>query len=394
MFNFSIFKEKNTFLVYLITAVLLLKDCFPNVFPTFIQAIILLGVIWKSNKHTSIKPIIWYGTFLFYCSFELLLNDNFEILITLINTLLYIVAYNFACQRQEDIYHFFKSVAFFGLIVFTFIFFKYYNILGSGRLGDYMEGTTYSNSIQFSYYIIIILCSCISILIFLKKKDIFVYIALITMTIGFVIAAFNGAKKGILTPLFFIIIYIIFRYKRNTIKLFTYIICFFVIVYFFWDTIKDIEILEHYFTERFSGLIAFFSGNNIAVDASTEERASYIPIALNAFLDSPIYGMWGLAHSNIFFKSLIYVNHPHNLYLELLAAGGLILFILYFYFPFMLVFKYGKHLYSSNLHVLLFCFVLTVLFNDINSSSYNIPIQNIIFVIAYKHYFLFQKTTT
>lgn len=385
----SFLKEKNVLLIYLTTLVLLLKDCFPNIFPTFIQAIILFGIILISDKHTSLKPIIWYSIFLFYCLIELLLSDNLEILITLINTLLYVIAYDFTCQKQEDIYHFLKSMVLFGLIVFVFIFFKFYNILGSGRLGDYMEGTTYSSSIQFSYYIIIILCSCISILILIQKRNIFMYIALAALILGFVIAAFNGAKKGILTPLFFIVIYIIVRYRRNGIKLFIYIIGFFVAVYLLWDIIKDIEMLQRYFIERFSGLIAFFSGNNVAVDASTEERASYIPIALNAFLDSPVYGMWGLAHSNIFFKSLIHVNHPHNLYLELLAAGGLILFTLYFYFPFMLLFKYKRFLSSSKLHVLLFCFVLTILFNDANSSSYNIPIQNIIFVIAYKYYIYF-----
>lgn len=388
MLSLSIYKEKNTFIIYLTTAVLLLKDCFPTIFPTPVQVIILLGIIVNVKKNIDLKPIIWYGVFILYCFFELILNDYSRILVTLINTFLYIIAYNFTCKKKEDIYHFFKSFVLFGFVIFIYIFFKYHAILGYGRLGDNMDDTSYGNSIQFSYYLIVILCSCISYLILYAKKDFFVYFAVITLIMGFIIAAFNGAKKGILTPLLFIVMYIGFRYKRNIVKLLTYAAIFVIVVYLLWDTLKDVEILQRYFIERFSGFFAFLTGDNLYVDESTRQRASYIPIALNVFYDNPVWGLGGLAHSNDFFKSVIVVNHPHNLYLELLAAGGIMLFFIYFWFPFMLVFKYGRHLHNQNIHLLLFCFILTILFNDFNSSSYNIPIQNIIFVIAYRYLLL------
>lgn len=380
--------NQNTLYIYIISAILLLKDCFPAFLPTVIQAILLLFIILKSNKHTDIKPIIWYGVFVCYCSFELLMGDRANILMTMFNTLLYVMAYNFCCRTTNDIIHFFKSMTLWGFVVLCFILIKYHSILGYGRLGDYMEGTSYESSIVFSYYIISILCSSIILLIILSKKNIYFYLSVFVLVMGLIIASFNGAKKGILSPIFFMMIYILIKNKKNIMKLCFFMGMLFIVIYFLWNSIKDIEILQRYFVDRFAGLFAFFSGNESAIDVSTEERASYIPIAFNAFLDSPIYGMGGLAHSNDFFKHTIIVNHPHNLFLELLSAGGIILFVIYFIFPFRLLGKLGHSLNNTNLYIVLFSYVLTILFTDLNSSTYNIAVLNVVFVISYRYYII------
>lgn len=376
-----------------LTGLLLLKECFPVIFPTALQAVILLGIILSNRKISDGKPIIWYSIFVIYCFFELISYDKINILMTMVNTLLYIIAYNNLCKNKEDIIMVFKSFVLIGLFFFMYILYTFRGILGYGRLGDHLVGTSFESSIVFSYYIIIVICSCIAILIlFFEKRDMFKYIAIVTLVAGSVLAVFNGAKKGFLMPLFFVIIYIIISQKRNIIKLVLYSAMFMFVIYLLWDSIKNIDVLQRYFVERVEGMVAVFLGDSTVGDTSTEDRLSYIPIAFECFLDNPVFGMGGLAHSNLYFKSVIRVNHPHNSFLEMLAAGGLVMFFLYFYFPFKVLKHYLYCMHYSKIHLLLFCMIVTILFNNLNSSSYNIPVLNIYFVVAYRYSLIFNNS--
>jgi O-antigen ligase len=181
--------------------------------------------------------------------------------------------------------------------------------------------------------------------------------------------------------------------RYNFIKRLFVICALVIVIVLLWDYLKTIDLLQRYFVNRVESMIAYFTiGESADADTSTSARMSYIPVALNAFFDSPIWGMGGLGYSPQYFMKVIHVTHPHNNYLNLLASGGLFLFFVFYWFPFkLLVNTYS--LLRENIKkreiVLLFSLILSLLFNDLSASIYNIPVILIAYAVIYKYYLIF-----
>ena len=101
-------------------------------------------------------------------------------------------------------------------------------------------------------------------------------------------------------------------------------------------------------------------------------------------MDSPIWGMGGLGYSTTYFLQTIGVSHPHNDFLNLLAAGGILLFIIYYWLPFKLLGKCCFNVSYKEMAIML-ALVSTLLFNNLNSSTFNIPVINVFYIVIYKY---------
>ena len=345
----------------------------------------LLIINIKSARIKDWAGIKWYGLFAFVSMFSYLLNDKVSTIYTICNVLLYIAVFSLILVDTKCVRKVFIAFSVIGLLLFIYIYLKFHSIFGYGRLGDYMEGTTYESSIQFSYYIIAILCSSFVVAFMKDVNHVIKILVIIGIVAGFSIAIFNGAKKGYMTPLFFVIIYTFIKNRKNAFKLCFYILIIVLLLWMIWDYLSDIDILQKYFINRIESMFATFVGGSGAdADGSTSERMSYIPVALNAFMDSPIGGMGGLGYSTSYFLQTIGVSHPHNDFLNLLAAGGLLLFIIYYWFPFKLLKKCCFNMNYKETAIML-ALIVTLLFNNLNSSTFNIPVINVFYIIIYKY---------
>lgn len=326
--------------------------------------------------------IMWYGLFTIVTTLSCLFTDRINIIMTLANTFLYIIVFTFLIKSKESVYFFFFSMCTIGLGLFTFLLFKYYSILGFGRLGNYMEGTTYESSILFSYVIIAVLCSTF-VFMSINRTKILNIVAIICIAVSFTIAIFNGAKKGYMMPITYMLLYTFLKDRQNFFRLVFKMSLVIILIAIVWYTLKDVELLQRYFVNRIEGMIvAFTQGSNFDEDGSTSERLSYIPIALSAFADNPLFGMGGIGEAVPYFLHKIRVSHPHNDFLYMLASGGIILFAIFYWFPFSVLRKAYKTITIDPTIIGMLTLTATLLFNNFNSSTYNIPIINIFYVIV------------
>ena len=325
--------------IYIITFLLLFKDVILPLQNSELQGVILLltlSAFYQKNKLN--LCILWYGLFLIITAISMLYYGRDNAVLTLANTFLYILSYTMLCNDFTCINHVFRSFCVWGSLLFGFLLISYYSVLGYGRLGDIMYETTYGSSIQFSYYIMTILLSSIIVFIQDRYNKLFLTFSILCIILGFTISLFNGAKKGYLIPFFFIFFYNLISLRYNFIKRLFRIFVLVIVFVFLWDYLKSIDLLQRYFVNRVESMIAYFTiGEAADADTSTSSRMSYIPIALNAFFDSPFWGMGGLGYSPQYFMKMIHVTHPHNNYLNLLASGGLFLFFAFYWFPFKLL---------------------------------------------------------
>lgn len=119
--------------------------------------------------------------------------------------------------------------------------------------------------------------------------------------------------------------------------------------------------------ERMKGLIALISGVG-EIDNSTNLRRMMIAKGLKQFSKTPLVGI-GIGNAGTL--EIKGYNYLHNNYVELLACGGIIGFLIfysmYFYIIANLV-KYRK--YEGKLSKLIFCLVMLILMMDYGAVNY------------------------
>lgn len=377
--------RRNSLYIFITVFILLFREVIPILQVTSIQAVILLAILLLNIKYEKNLSIWWYGIFTFISSLSFIYYDSPQVVLTLANTFLYIVIFSYLIKSKCSIFVFFLSFTVLGLFLFLYILIRYGDILGHGRLGDYMVGTTYSSSILFSYYIISIICSAL-ICLSQHSQKLFKLVAILCIILGFIIAIFNGAKKGYLMPIIFIFIYTFLKYRNDFLKLIFRLGLIIIVIALIWDYIKDIELLQRYFVRRIEAMFSVFSGGLSAdSEGSTSDRISYIPIAFDAFTNNPLFGMGGLGNSIIYFNEKIGVTHPHNDILNILAAGGISLFAIFYWFPIYTLNKCYEAIKKESSFIYMFSLIAMLLINNLNSMTYNIPVINIFYVIAYKY---------
>lgn len=205
--------------------------------------------------------------------------------------------------------------------------------------------------------------------IFYEKK--YRYIPFTAINI-FIIAA-SGSRKSLVLPIvgcFLIIIIINFRNKNfllNVIKGIILVIFFSVVV----KLILQMPTFEMLNT-RIDGLVASFTGHG-EVDSSTSMRKQMILLGWEQFKKTPFLGI-GIGNSGpIILAGSKYDNsYLHNNFIELLACGGIVGFLIFYniyFYIFYIFLKNWKYRIDTSIVCFVVCFCLFIL--DYGQVSYS-----------------------
>lgn len=180
----------------------------------------------------------------------------------------------------------------------------------------------------------------------------------------------TGSRKAIVIVFIGVFSLLLFKYlNRNIFKTIFWSICISIIALLMIRWIMSLEAFAG-IGQRMKGMIALFTGNGI-IDSSSWLRYEYIKLGINIFKKNPIYGI-GMGNARIFVSSDYgHDAYLHNNYVELLANGGILGFIIYYCIYYMVIknlIKYFK--YRDKYTSVVIILVIMQLVIDYGSVSY------------------------
>lgn len=181
-----------------------------------------------------------------------------------------------------------------------------------------------------------------------------------------VVAASTSRKALILLALGTIAVLFIRSESKNPIYTLLKLVGIVIIVGILLGIIIKLNIFSGV-NERMKGLIALISGVG-EIDNSTNLRRMMIAKGLKQFSKTPLIGI-GIGNAGTL--EIKGYNYLHNNYVELLACGGIIGFLIYYSMYFYIIanlIKYRK--YEGKLSKLIFCLVMLILIMDYGAVSY------------------------
>lgn len=300
----------------------------------------------KTKTNLKMNPlIICYTIFMVYqivlVIFDKVYNKNISLddLKTMVVTLMFLFS-SFNFLKKDNNVSEFKSLLFFiGIIGALTILYCCRDTLGTGRLGHtykdhgngYMflglEIRTSSNNFA-SFWSFAFFCGAMETYNernFLKK--IFNVLCLLFLIVCILL---TGSRKGVL--ILGICIFAAFvlnpHSKNRTLRLIVGI-CIIISIYFF---VINVSFLRNIIGERLELLVNSILFGTNETEGSMQSRNYYAEQGWLSFADSPIIG-----HGVGWFKET-YTNVCENEYLEILVSGGIVGFIIYFfYLPFTII---------------------------------------------------------
>ena len=225
---------------------------------------------------------------------------------------------------------------------------------GEDRLGDLINNV---NAIANS--MVVGMLAIIGFAIFYKKR----LLLLLLVPIGICFLA-AGSRTATISLIVGVLILIAFRLKteKNLPNRFFFLILAVATILMIWVIIRDIPAMEK-LVLRLENLFVVWRGEkSIVKEGSVQMRRDYIRLGWNQFLKSPIWGN-GIGCAGYAIKEKYgYVTYLHNNYIEILASGGIIGFVLY-YAPYILtLIAFSKRIFKHHEKnpVLLISFVLLI----------------------------------
>lgn len=296
--------------------------------------IVLLGLmlieILARKKFLCPTVLFSFLPFLLFCYLSILWSYNVENSIIRSNTVLklfilfFVMSYYLVVTKEYLNYIYGIAVAGFILAIYVISF---YGISGLRLMMDdnIRVGSDIANANSLAIFLAI--SSIIDFAIFYRHHNI---IWLIPFSILLIIIALTGSKKGIIDIIIGIPGVIILstnagsekRYKY--IKIFLRMVLIIILISFIWqlpvfDTAR----------ERMNLMFQFLNGSS-TIDYSTRDRQRMIIQGIKQFKMTPIIGI-GIGASDYITKRAIgQSTYLHNNYLELLATGGIIGFLVYY----------------------------------------------------------------
>lgn len=246
--------------------------------------------------------------------------------------LLYIIMTHYLCISKDTI-RFIYGIAISGLLILFYVI-SFYGISGLRQMID--EGARVGEEIVNSNTLAVFLAfsSIVFFHLFLKHRK---WYELTVAVLLVLIIAITGSKKGILDILVGFFLVIIFGNdkadKNRHLRRFTLIIGVLLGLYILWQT-PIFAVLR----ERVEMMFGFFRGNSARIDYSTFERRILIEAGLRQFTVTPVLGVGIDASSYVSRQVSGYSTYLHNDYVELLATGGILGFLL-FYIPILKLLK-------------------------------------------------------
>ena len=357
-------KVIHKYLKNIIIIILAFLIVFYYVLPSSLAILLSCAVILISIKRIkSFVPVIWYGVFFIYVLLVSLLRDTSMIYVSsCANVLLILISVSLVVQGISERAIFLKATSIFGGVLCIFLYTRYYMYIGVGRFGEELPGTNIQSSILLGYILLYI--SSIQIWSFFHSKTWWyklLYLSLFVFSLW--LTFFTGTRKALLLPILFCLFILIINYKKNKFKLIIILSIVGILLCFAGNYLANSDYMSTEQMERWVGILGFFN-DDIAKDASSEERTYLLKQGLYLFSQNPLFG-YGIDAT---LKELS--KHPHNNYVSLLSYGGIILFLLYYWIYIYVLLGFQKKLRSDySLYIL---GTIVILLSDMGTTSFNI----------------------
>lgn len=204
----------------------------------------------------------------------------------------------------------------------------------------------------------------------------------------------TGSRKALITLIFCVMSVFLIRFKSRRLinTVFKWIILL-VIGVIALKTLSSFSLFEG-INGRMEGLFALITGKG-DVDESAQIRQKYVDLGIAVFKKHPVLGI-GMGASGEYLNSLTGVNeYFHNNYVELLACGGIIGFIVYYkiwLYPLFCLIKFRKKMINSIILSIVMVIVFLVMdYGMVTYVSKNTYLYIMIFYVQVKRLQLCQK---
>lgn len=332
----------------------------------------LIFLFKLSNKTVNmlkIRYVYWLGFFSFYGFLSSLWAEYQTNVFICVRSVLEVIMTGFAIllyindeNEKENVLKFI-NIGSIILIIRLLIHVPFY-AWGTERVGTYIGYGNNSAALVLSYSAI-----CSFYLYMLKNKKINIFYAFVFM----VFTLLCGSKKGLLICVFGIGCLIISQGK-NMFGVLKKIICMTLIVLVLVLGVMKIEPLYNVLGIRIERMFLALNGEN-GGDMSTIDRLLFSKRALQVFKENKIIGV-GLDN----FRYYNYVKYyAHNNYLEIAADLGIIGLVLYYWFPFKILFECAK----KQKYTIVTSLLLVILVMDYITVTYETDSVQLFIAMAY-----------
>lgn len=302
---------------------------------TFLILIALMIIyVWPSILHIRKKQLMFlpFAIFCFAsCIWSYSVDSTFIRTITVFELVILFIVLCQYLQKTRETKRYYMGFAIAGVVVSVYTIVFYGGISGLREILDEQTrlGEEIVNSNTLAMFLAI--SSCVFLFLFLEQKK-WLYLLLVLLIVA--IIALTGSKKGIIDiGLGFLFTILLGQSKSKTPKFITWVIrlvIFGMVVSFCWQLpiFNTIRLrLEMMFATIFE------SNVSSTTDYSTLQRQALIRIGIEQFFETPLLGV-GIDASGFLGKLAINsTTYLHNNYIELLATGGIVGILMY-YFPF------------------------------------------------------------
>lgn len=200
------------------------------------------------------------------------------------------------------------------------------------------------------------------------------------------VIALSQSKKAIIMLLIGVLLVVFSKYisRKNGLKIIKISVLISVMLVIF-NYALNLEIFTG-LRDRFEDMFSTMSDSSEGVGESTWERMKFIEIGMAQFWETPILGVGIGSSSALLAEKFGRYTYLHNNYVELLACGGIVGFIIYYSMYVYLIsnlIKYRKHdVARTNLFLVL---IIVLLFADYGFVSYNVKFQFFYLMMMFMH---------
>lgn len=373
-------EKRKTFFLFVVALLIIWNDFLPQILfrISIIGVTLIVFLLYgKRTKITVNESLKWYFFFFVVMVIEAVRGVIMSNVITgLLPALLALFVVAQIKPDEADVKRMIHFIALLGLFLCVYILVRYRSLLGYSRLGNNgrLEGTTITNSIGLSYYLISIICAQIWCA-FVEEEFKTRLFYLVSIVPTGILILFSGVRKAIILALLFMIVLWLWSARKNQKRGLKIFLVFVFTVGAAYYAILTVPSLYNILGTRMGALL---NRSMAGEDYSLISRSQLAITAAKGFLDNPILGkgVHGARNYLLTAPGLLHnTTHPHNNYLNLLLIGGIPLFLVYYVAPLVngiRLLKTKPEMESASFYLL--AYFVVILVSDFGTSSYNISL--------------------
>lgn len=347
-----------------------------------------LAVLFNIKRFKLLNYYIWYGVLIFVslisCMYALDSNVAFNSIYNLLVVLGIAVSITVLIKNKKDIENILICFSASGFLLFIILLFTNQLIVNE-RLGHSLFGNpnTFASMLMIS-----LICS---IWLLLKKRGYKKSIYLIVVLAQFYMLFLSGGRKFVLIPLLFIYILLILNVERKKkIKIVQYTFTFGAILLIAYWLIFNVPQFYSAIGFRMESLINLVTGQGL--NSFDIGRQDMILNGIEFWKQRPIFG-YGINNYQILFGRTFGVNvYSHNNYIEMMVNLGMMGFIAYYSYYFILIRNlWNKKLDSLKLSSFFLAYIICLLPFELGAVTYNLIFIQIFIALISSYLFLEYK---